>query len=154
MYDVNNSISMHIFTSQILSHPRQEDLQPRLIPAQNSGEGSCTQRSDTLAHVLIRDGAEKLVLLAFRPRVDGDVKSCFGDVDEANVFHVLAPILAVFEVTPDSRHGFDHEIVPSVSVSTSEQWDIGGPERQQRTYSSSAVPFKVLSSLNMGKHGS
>lgn len=118
MDNIYNTISMHILTPQILPHLRQEDLQARLIPTQDPRESSCTQRSNTLAHILVRDGAEKFVLLAFRPRVDGDVKPCFGDVDKTDIFHVLAPILAVLEVASNSRHRFDHEVVPSMIVST------------------------------------
>lgn len=94
MYEINPNISMDTLILQILPNAHQEDLQLLLAPAQDPRKGRGAHGRHALGEVFRTEGAEDLVLLAARPRVDGHVEDPFRHVFEADFAHVGRPFVA------------------------------------------------------------
>ena len=102
--EVNYTIRMDLLIPQIIPHASKKHLQPLAAPAQDARESRRAQGRDSLGHILHGDGSQDFVLFPARPWVDWDVDAVLCHVLKTSIAHVTAPVLAIFQITPDSGH--------------------------------------------------
>lgn len=112
IHKIHPAVRVYLPVHEVLLHIDEEAQHVLGAPPEHAGEERERHALHTLEQVLAAHGAEQLVLVAPRPRVERAGGVPLDDALEPDLLHVLAPLEVPAQVFPRAQHPLVHEPVP------------------------------------------